>query len=245
VEDMASNLTTLPPPHSKRVEAWIYTALNPLIESLRREIFLLEKGNLSWRWYSRKCEYLRPVTEYVDYAHQPNFEDFLADGLNAVFKGKFESHDLAVAEVESRVNKLYDILLAVGSIFRENVQERLEEYEKRIGDNPQSPSLISMRKDFPNYIAEYIINNVQTIPPHYPIHTFWELSEEFFRGLADASAWHKSFVAMKAATSDMLRISSQLVSDLENHRFDLCRTYDIPAAPIFVKKSQSSDETIV
>ncbi|MGH9432455.1 MAG: hypothetical protein ACRD3T_13020, partial [Terriglobia bacterium] len=70
--DMSSNVATLPPPHSKRVEAWIYTVVNPLIESLRREAFLFEKGNLSWRWYSRRCEYIRPVVEYIDYEHRPN-----------------------------------------------------------------------------------------------------------------------------------------------------------------------------
>jgi hypothetical protein len=75
-----------PPQHSKRVEAWVYAVLNPLIENLGREIFLLSKGNLSWRFYSRKCEYIHPTSDYIGISQRPNYEDFIADPLNQGFR---------------------------------------------------------------------------------------------------------------------------------------------------------------
>jgi hypothetical protein len=38
---------TTPPQHSKRVQAWVYAIMNPLIENLRRENSLLDRGNLT------------------------------------------------------------------------------------------------------------------------------------------------------------------------------------------------------
>jgi len=72
---MGSNVAN-PPTHSRHVEAWVWVILNPVMDGLRREVGLLSKGNLSWRSYSRKCEYIRHIREYIDAAQQPNYEDF-------------------------------------------------------------------------------------------------------------------------------------------------------------------------
>src|SRR5438874_188584 len=104
---MTSEGKIQPPLRSRRVQAWVYTILNPLIESLRREVYLLKKGNLSWRWPSKKCEYIRPIVEYLDKSHLPNYEDFLADELNPEFKGHFDKHDQAVAELESAASQFF------------------------------------------------------------------------------------------------------------------------------------------
>lgn len=72
-----------------------------MIESVRRELQLLEKGNVSWRFYSKKCEYIRPVAEYIDRNQLPNYEDFLVDGLNEGLKSVIDAHEGAVFAVEA------------------------------------------------------------------------------------------------------------------------------------------------
>lgn len=82
---------------------------------------MLEKGNLSWRWYSQKLEYIRPVTEYIDYAHQPNYEDFVGDGLNPGFVHDFGLHDKTVNRVESKAVAFYERLMQ-SNIFHRQVK---------------------------------------------------------------------------------------------------------------------------
>ena len=234
---MASNLTTLPPPHSKRVEAWIYTVLNPLIESLRREVFLLEKGNLSWRWYSMKCEYLRPVAEYFDYAHQPNYEDFVGDALNPGFVDLFRQHDETVVRVESKAVEFYERLMRT-NLFPDEVMKSLSEYEVAVAASPRSPSLAPMRDDLPKYVAEYLINKTGALPSHYITHAFWEGYQRHFLDLDQGSfASYKereSYKALEQASSELQQISNQLLGGLQSHRSYLCKTFDIPFAPFHV-----------
>ncbi|MGH9434154.1 MAG: hypothetical protein ACRD3T_21710, partial [Terriglobia bacterium] len=178
----------------------------------------------------------------------PNFEDFLADGLNASFKGKFQKHDLEVTKIGSQANAFYDLLVNKGARLRDLVMKLLDEYERKTTD-PQNPSLLDMREDLPKYVVEYLINGIKSLPAHYTIHRFWQDHQSFFHKLPDGHPglpeWKESFREITQTLVVLKDVSAQLLNDLENHRLTLCRTYDIPAAPIFVKKNRSRDEPIV
>ena len=101
---------------SERVKAWVYTILNPVIDSLRRETELLKSGNLSWRVRSRRCEYIRPIAELIDANQQPNLEDFLAE--HPTFGDRFSQHDSALAGVEQATTEYVQGLLKAPSVVR-------------------------------------------------------------------------------------------------------------------------------
>src|SRR5436305_5487053 len=101
---------TKPGQHSQRVASWIYTIINPLIEAMRSETWLLAKDNLSWRFYSRKAEHFRRVRDYIEVHYLPIFEDFLAE--NQEFVPKFEKHDAALQKAEERATAFFDILIS-------------------------------------------------------------------------------------------------------------------------------------
>ncbi len=225
-----------PPPHSKRVEAWVYAIINPLVENLRREVFLLKKGNLSWRFRSRCCEYLRPISAYFPYSQLPNYEDFVADELNPGFKTQFDKHDGALARVENSASRFFDDLMRA-SPFLEQVKRTLKEYESKQRDNPLSPSLDSMKDYLAEYIAECLVNRAQTLPYHYMPHKFWERYGSEFEVYKEA----KSFQKLKRDALSLEGISERLLPELESHRQTLCRKYDIPAAPVHAKNSQITD----
>ncbi len=132
-----------PPPHSKRVQAWVYAIINPVIESLRLEVFLLDKGNTTWEGDTRRCEYIRPIREYFQYSQWPNYEDFLADSLNLGFREKFEEHDRGLSEVESSAAEFADGLMH-SDAFRKKVKDSLEQYQSTARSNPQYPYLDDM-----------------------------------------------------------------------------------------------------
>lgn len=235
---MASEVSTLPL-HSKRVQAWVYATVNPLIKSLRGEIHLLGQGNLSWRAYSKRCEYIRPIPEYIESSQRPNFEDFLADQLNPGFKEPFERHDHQVSEVE-KVAARFFVGLTDSSEFQNQVKDAVEEYASVARGNPNYPDLGTIR-DLAKVVAEYLINRVDNLPDHYMTHKFWE----DYRGRFNHYQNPPSFQELDQTAAALHETSMNLLSDLEGHRRHLCVTYDIPAAPIPTDKSHNLDVYVV
>ena len=238
-----------PPQHSKRVEAWVYAVLNPLIENLGREVFLLSKGNLSWRAYSRKCEYIRPICEYIDFPQRPNYEDFIGDPLNPGFREKFDEHDRALTELEAGASRFSDGLTH-SDLFLERVKESLEKYESIARSNPLYPYIESMRESLPRAIAEFLVNRIDVLPDHCMTHKFWEEYREKFDLSAqefESYGQRESFQALAQARAALRDVADRLLHDLNSQRQLLCRTYDVPAAPIPVDRnvSHSADAFII
>jgi len=235
---MAPDVAT-PPPHSKRVQAWVYAIMNPLIESLGREIRLLSEGNLSWRSYSRRCEYIRPIREYIESSQWPNYEDFIGDQLNARFREHLTRHDHQVSEVESAAARLF-IGLTDSNEFQKQVEDSLERYVSAARAKPQYPDL-GTTSDLAKVVAEYLINRTSVLPGHYMTHNFWE----DYRGHFEHYHNPPSFQELDQAAAALNDTSKGLLADLEDHRHYFCVTYDIPAAPIPIEKSFSADAYLV
>jgi hypothetical protein len=242
---MTPNVET-PPARPNRVQAWVYAILNPLIESLRREIELLRRGNLSWRFYSGKCEYIRRIFEYIGPDQQPNFEDFLADRLNEGFASHFDAHDSNLSVLEGSASAFFKGLMQ-SNLFLKEVQDSLEEYKARAEGKPLYPAADPIERDLPKYVAEYLINRTELLPSHYLTHKFWEE----FRSRFEASATEfepyrqrESFQRLKQSVVTLHNVSQGLLAGLEQHRYGLCSTYDIPAAPLPTNLTHSVDAYI-
>lgn len=231
---------TTPPQHSKRVQAWVYAVMNPLIESLRRERSLLDKGNLSWRFHSKKCEYILPICDYTEVTQRPNFEDFVANPLNPGFQERFEEHDRTLAAVELIATQFADRLIQSNQ-FQKQVKDALERYESDTLANRQFPDLASMPGSLPRAVAENLVNRIEVLPHHYMTHEFWEKYKNDFEPYQGRQSFH----SVQQAAGTLKDVSSKLLRDLENHRQLLCGAYDIPAAPILIDKSHSVDAFIV
>ncbi|HEY6348171.1 MAG TPA: hypothetical protein VI636_02055 [Candidatus Angelobacter sp.] len=226
--------------HSRRVESWIYTIVNPLIDAMRNEVWWLDKRNLSWRFYSRRAEYIRPICDYIEPHNLPNLEDFLAD--NETFKSKFEGHDKTLQIATDRAATFFDILIS-GQIFKDQVNQSLEEYEASgTSAQPNKTSLDSMKADLPQYVAENLVNSLDFLPNHYTTHKFWELFGPRFRAQISEFEGYKqrpSYSMLQEAVENLADLSTELLRDLEGYRLRICREFDIPAAqPIASASSQ-------
>jgi len=51
---------------TRRIEAWIYTVITPLIEALKIEKSFLKDKNWTWRYYTKNLEFILPLEGYVD-----------------------------------------------------------------------------------------------------------------------------------------------------------------------------------
>src|SRR5215472_18340943 len=127
---MGVTKTQASPKDSKRVESWVYGVLNPLIDAVAREVVFLEEGNLTWRNYSRHCEQIRPVVEYIAGDQLPVYGDFLANE-QAGFKNRFVEHDRKLAAAEAAAADAYRVLIEPEA-FENQIRQSLQEYESRV-----------------------------------------------------------------------------------------------------------------
>lgn len=222
---MSSNVETTNPRQSRRVAAWIYMVVNPIIESLEREIALLEKGNLTWRSNTHRCEYIRNIQEYVDSRQWPNYKDFLIE--NSDSSKDFGAHDTKLEEVNSEAGKLYDWLLSWDE-FSKGVSVSVERYERHRSAEPAWPSYNLVRKELKQVAAENLVNNIQSLPGHYTYSFFWNFVSSEQLGLRR----HSQFNPLFETQVELKKTSSILKATLEDLRLFLSRKYDVPAAPV-------------
>ena len=208
------------------------SVVNPAVDALRREAELLAKGNVSWRYFSKRCEYILPIRQYIEGNYRPNYDDFLAD--NPRFKKRFEEHDRALLKIEDAASQFAAALMH-DSNFKFQVEKALKEYASESAyplhpSEPRPPSLDNMNPGMPETIAEYLINNVESLPRYHMTWSFWEKYRERF--VRDFSPRQATKTALPRAVKQLVGISNRLFSDLVRHRLNLCRKHDIPPVPI-------------
>lgn len=213
----------------RRVAAWIYVVINPIIDSLQRELLLLDSGNLTWRPHTGRCEIIRTIQEYVDSTQWPNYQVFLAEHPESFFIPGIKRHDSDLGKLNSVAQELFNRMLSYGQ-FSVTVEATLDAYERqRASLGPQAQSLIDMRQDVAKMAAEYVINNVPTLPSHYVISAFWNSAGKnliAFRNVAEL------FQPLHGSRASLAEISAKLKQALEGYRLALSRDYDVPAAPV-------------
>jgi hypothetical protein len=165
------------------------------------------------------------------------YEDFLADD-EAAFKSQFEEHDSKLAAAEKAATEAYRVLIE-SEAFQNQVQRSLEEYESRVNSHQSGydQSLIPTADRLPKMVAEYLINRVDELPYHYSAQRFWADYRAQFQRFQEDPA----FDALNHAATAFKESSGALRDDLVTHRRHLCRTYDIPAAPLAAKRSSGED----
>jgi hypothetical protein len=191
-------LEATPKRQFRRVAAWIYAVINPILESLHDEVLLLESGNLTWRASSSRCERIRNIQEYVDSKQWPNYFDFRAE--HELFSKSFEEHDASLKSLNTVANETYSSLLS-SKVFLEILDVHLAAYEKqRASIGPHAPSLNNARSDIPKVFAENIINNVGSLPPHYLYSPLWNFRSKEFLGFRNIL----EFTPLHSATATLL-----------------------------------------
>jgi hypothetical protein len=233
----ASDIQVLPK-DSRRVESWVYAVLNPLIDAVSREVAFLEEGNLTWRNYSRHCEHIRPIVEYIDARQLPVYGDFLSNE-QAGFKDRFNEHDRKLAATETAATDAYRVLIQPEA-FEKQIEQSLEEYESRVSSHEAGyrESLIPTAESLARAVAELLVNRADDLPYHHSTKKFWQDHREQFQRFRKDPAFS---ALSRAATA--FKESSKLLSDhLVSHRLYLCGSYDIPPAPPAARRSREGVE---
>jgi hypothetical protein len=110
---------------TRRIEAWIYTVINPLIEAHKIEKSFLRDKNWTWRYSTKNLEFILPLEGYMDSAYIPILRDFFNTNPKIEKKRK-KREDLRAALTENcQIAFTYLIELKA---FREKVKSSLSMY---------------------------------------------------------------------------------------------------------------------
>jgi hypothetical protein len=215
------------PKDSKRVESWVYAVLNPLVEAVSREVVFLEEGNLTWRNYSRHCEQIRPIVEYIAGDQLPVYGDFLANEQEG-FKDGFVEHDRKLAATEAAATDAYHVLIEPAA-FEKQIEQSLEEFESRVHSRKPGyrESLIPTAESLARAVAELLVNRANDLPYHPSTKKFWQDYREQYQRFRKDPA----FGALNRAATAFKESSRALKDALVSHCIDLCGVHDIPATP--------------
>lgn len=219
---MATRKTRRPKRGSPRVAAWIHEVINPLLEALPVEISFLESGNTTWRYYSRRPEYLRPVEGYL--APQARFilRDFVQ--ANADAKKHLANHDKLLEGLIVTVTQAHTALMNRDD-FVDHARKRLAEFTTASSD-VEYPGGAIPKEDFPNLVAERVVNAIGDVLSHYSDAKFWERYRTEFLDFGRGT----EFERLQAGRNALLKHDRMLHEWLGKKSFRLCEEYDVPAA---------------
>jgi len=225
---MANRLDVPPRKQFRRVAAWIYAVLNPIVDSLQRELSFLDSGNLTWRSRTNQCEMIRTIQEYVDSTQWPNYQDFLAEHRTSSMTPIFQKHDSNLEKVNTAANAVF-IWMVNSRIFLDSFEAALTQYDsQRTSLGRPTESFADTKKDVREEAAQHVINNIPTLPSHYVISAFWNLTGRNLLTLRNAP----EFQPLHRSRDKLLETSAKLKMVLESYRLSLSRRYDVPAAPV-------------
>lgn len=214
---------------TRRIAAWIYAVVNPLIDSLEREPLLLESGNITWRFYLGRCEMLKEIQESIDSNQWPNYQTFRAEYPKSLMVHGFDRHDLDLENLNSVAQELSDYLTSSSEFLQvaeSEVQAYVHERETAGSQAGWPPEYI--RKELVRFSSEYVINNIQELPSHYATSDFWNFSGKkllVFRSRPE-------FRPLQQAATTLAADSAKLRQVLLAFRLSKSREYDVPAAPV-------------
>ena len=208
------------------VRAWFDTVFQYALRGLEAEHARLRSRNWSFRFHSRKLEYVAPIAEYLPAAARENLEQFLS--FFPKLRKLVDAHDSRERELEEACNAYLDALLQ-SSRFRKTCQVIAEETLRTLGQDfssffgPNSDEAASM-----GILAEYVVNNVESLPLHYSTAELWNHYRERILQAAARPDLAKFRNQTERAGQAVLKANEDLTLALKNTRYDLSLEFDVP-----------------
>ena len=197
--------------------AWFDTVLNPLIGGLRLEWDLVMKGDLTWRKGSRTFASLARVKDHVLQAACDNLDQFVS--FYPEVKGLITSHDERFESLLQAVRSYYDDL-----VENPKLQVLADEAWPSKTEIPVDPNSVKY------YAAEYIINNIGTLPSYYATSEGWNKRREDLLRVRALEGVRPAWRLVERACADYSASVGELLTSLTTIRNRLSELIDVPIA---------------
>lgn len=210
---------------SERVKAWVYSALNPVLEALQADTILLSKKNITWRYSSEEMEFILPTRDLISPTARPNYDDILRG--YRVLKPHIEERDNKVEALLEDARHCWRelTLLSFNSPLRHAVEGHLKQWRE---EGNLYPGGAIPEEEFWLLIAEHVMNDAADLPFHYTNRLFWSRFRRSFLAFRTG----QSFSQLEKSIAELKKSDEELIETLDRARSKLCEEYDIPAAPI-------------
>jgi hypothetical protein len=205
---------------SSRVASWIYDVINVLLDAFEAESGLLARGNTTWRFFNQRLEHISPATSYLTHNGRHILRDLVREHPEVA--AKIRQHDQLRDQLERAATDAYRSILAKPG-FRERVEDaRARFLAKHANAVPTGAFAPEKHADL---IAEHLVNHIKELSPQYTDSEFWkEHGREFV-------AFSPADTEFERALAGLLAFDRETQQWLETMSFELCREFDVPAAP--------------
>ena len=206
------------------IRAWFDTVLNPLIYGLREEAGVLKRGDLTWRFESKRPVSLAPVRSLLMDAYQDNLDQFLS--LHPECAGPMQEHDTALQLLVESCRELESAL--INSKEMQALFQHLTTPEALGGRDVAEIFGAVLPVNWLKALAEYIINNVERLPRYYSTAGFWnEHSGEFLK-LRESPEVRPAWESTVSATTRFSQEVDRLLDLLKKVRNELSLSAGLP-----------------
>lgn len=209
---------------TKIVRVWFDTILNPLVNGLEYEFQILNSDNIYWKSLYSTFEGFKPLIQFFDRRYYGNFEQLSV--YYPDLKLLIDDHDRHLEILNNCVKELYHKLrnsTELDELYKQTI-------DSTVKNNVKTSDNLSAFSDSKNYrfIAEYIINDFQTLPDEYTLAPIWNESLNLFKGLlknSDICLLYKSMIDSK---NSFRATVESTINELKQLRFALSLEFGEP-----------------
>jgi hypothetical protein len=208
------------------VRAWFDTVFQYALRGLESERSFLTRRNWTFRFHTRTLEYLGPLVEYLPAGARENLEQFVS--FFPKVGEKISEHDICEHQLEESCRAYFAAILDNGD-FRKTFESIASEAPQALGREFSSHfGAYSSDADFMGILAEYLINNVETLPSYYSTAELWNRYRDRFPPLVSEPALASFREATEREGRAVLQAVDGLTSLLKETRSALSLRFDVP-----------------
>lgn len=207
------------------VRAWFDTVIQYALRGIENERSFLEKRNWTFRFRTRKLEYLALLAEHLPSAGRENMEQFVAffPGISALV----DKHDRRELQLEQSCNVYFEALLKSPD-FRGVFQSVVGETPQALGREFSTFFGAYSEADAMGFLAEYVVNNLEDLPIHYSTAELWNHYRKRFITVASTPEVAPLAASTSKSGSAMIEVIGDLASFLKKTRSELSLEFDVP-----------------
>lgn len=215
-------------PTKELARTWLITVMNPIIQGLRKEKVWLTRRNWSWRYSTSTFEHLWRTEYYV--------EPLYRDNLTALVKWYpqiervIDLHDSSIRQLATACQQLFT-RLAEAPDFAAAVA-KADELAARASVNLNQARGAIPAEQWPHLLAEYAINNVQSLPDYYSTEAYWRVGGVVVLGVRNVPSLQPDFDRVNRAGEALFRATEKVESVLTDIRESYTRRFGLPPVPV-------------
>jgi hypothetical protein len=208
------------------VRAWFDTVFHFALRGLENERDFLVRRNWTFRFHNRALEYIGPLAEHLPTEARENLEQFLS--FYPEVGDLIGEHDRRERRLRQDCAAYLQAILESHQ-FRQIFQSVEGEASETLGRDFSSYfGAYSSETDFMASLAEYLVNNVTTLPNHYSAADLWNHYGDRFREIVSAPELAVLADATAQSGQTLLEAVNDLTASFKSTRSSLSLEFDVP-----------------